>query len=65
MRSRMRTAIKRFLKTVAAGDRAAAETDYRSAVSVIDRIARRGLEHRNKAARLKRRLNRRLKALAG
>jgi small subunit ribosomal protein S20 len=30
--------------------------------SELDRAARKGLEHRNKAARLKRRLNARLKA---
>jgi len=64
MRAMMRTAIKKFLKTVAAKDRQAAESEYRLAVSVIDRVAGRGLETKNKAARLKSRLNSRLRGLA-
>ena len=64
IRASMRTAIKKFLKTVAAGDRQAAVEAYRRTVSVIDRVAGKGLTHRNKAARLKSRLNNRLRGMA-
>ncbi len=63
-RASMRTAIKAFVKALADGDKSAADAAYREAVSKIDRVARRGLEHKNKASRLKSRLNARLKALA-
>ena len=63
-RSTFRTAIKKFLKAVQAGDQSAAAETYKAAVSIIDRTARKGLIHANKAARHKSRLNARLKALA-
>lgn len=63
-RSAMRTAVKRLLKLVAAGDRQAAAEAYRRTVSVIDRVAGKGLIHQNKAARLKSRLNHRLRGMA-
>jgi small subunit ribosomal protein S20 len=62
-RSQMRTHIKQFLKAVQAQDRATAEAAYRRATSFIDRAARKGLQHKNKAARLKSRLNARLRVL--
>ena len=61
-RSSMRTSIKIFLKSLENEDKEAATNSYREAVSKIDQSARKGLEHRNKAARLKSRLNARLKA---
>jgi len=63
-RSMMRTFIKKVYKAIQAGDRQAAEEAYRQAVPVIDRLARKGIIHRNKAARHKRRLNAHLKRLA-
>ena len=63
-RSSMRTTIKIFLKSLENEDKEAAIDSYRKAVSKIDQSARKGLEHRNKAARLKSRLNARLKAHA-
>lgn len=60
-RAAMRTHIKNFLKTLRGDDKQAAETTFRSAVSSIDRAARKSIEHKNKAARLKRRLNNRLR----
>ena len=59
----MRTAIKRFIKALNAGEKEAAQESYRVAVANIDKIVRKGLEHKNKAARLKSRLNARLKTL--
>ena len=64
-RSSMRTSIKSFLKSLDAEDTEKANQNYRGAVGQIDRAVRKGLEHRNKAARLKSRLNERLKAAAG
>ncbi len=64
MRSMGRTYLKKVLAAIATGDKAAAQAAYVSAVSVIDRIADKGLIHKNKAARHKSRLNTKLKALA-
>lgn len=63
LRSAARTAIKKTLKAVSQGDREAALAVYRQAVPVIDRMAGKGLMHKNKAARHKSRLNARIKAL--
>ena len=63
-RAAMRTHVKKYLKSVNASDNNVAEKEYRIAVSQIDRAARRGLHHQNKAARLKSRLHARLKNIA-
>ncbi|MGW8247553.1 MAG: 30S ribosomal protein S20 [Acidiferrobacterales bacterium] len=63
-RSMMRTHIKAVLKAVEAGDKALAQSSYQNAVSVIDKSAKVGLLHKNKAARFKSRLNNRVRALA-
>ena len=63
-RSNMRTAIKRFNRSLEEGDNAGAQTAYRELTSSVDRAARKGLAHTNQAARLKSRLNARLKAKA-
>jgi len=63
-RSMMRTHIKTVLKAVAAGDKAHAQSSYREAVSLIDKSAKIGLVHKNKAARFKSRLNNRIRAMA-
>ena len=62
-RSSLRSSIKKLLKTIAANDKDAATAAYRDAVSKIDRAASKGLHHRNRAARLKSRLNNRLRSL--
>ena len=56
MRSMLRTYIKRVIKAIDSGDKAKAESEYQTAVPVIDRMARKGLIHANKAARHKSRL---------
>ena len=63
LRSAARTAIKKTLKAIRGGDREAAQAVYREAVPVIDRMADKGVIHKNKAARHKSRLNARIKAL--
>lgn len=64
LRSMGRTYLKKVVNAIAAGDLEAAKAAYAAAVPVIDRIADKGLIHKNKAARHKSRLNARLKALA-
>jgi len=56
LRSMLRTYIKRVVKAIGSGDKAKAEFEYQTAVPVIDRMARKGLIHSNKAARHKSRL---------
>jgi small subunit ribosomal protein S20 len=63
-RSMMRTYIKRVYKAIEDNDRDAAQSAYREAVSFIDRNAKLGLQHRNKAARLKSRINARIRAMS-
>ena len=63
LRSRMRTHIKKVEAAITAGDKDAATSTYRTAVSVLDNSAGKGLIHANKAARHKSRLNARIKAM--
>ena len=65
LRSHFRTVIKNVQKAVVGGDKAKATELYKSAQSVIDSIADKGIFHKNKAARHKSRLSAKLKALAG
>lgn len=62
-RSMTRTYIKRVVSAIESGDKAAAEAAYTAAVPVIDRMARKGLIHMNKAARHKSRLSKQIQAL--
>jgi small subunit ribosomal protein S20 len=64
LRSKFRTAVKNVQKAVLSGDKAKATDLFRSAQSVIDSIADKGLFHKNKAARHKSRLSAKLKALS-
>ena len=63
-RSRFRTSIKKVLAAIESGDKAKATEAYKEAQPVIDTMVTKGIIHRNKAARHKRELNARLKALA-
>jgi small subunit ribosomal protein S20 len=64
LRSRMRTAFKKVLKAIAAGDKAAAEASFKAAVPEIDRMVNKGILQKNRAAKYKSRLNARLRALS-
>ena len=64
LRPAFRTAVKKVLKAVEAGDKAAAQAVYKESVKIIDRIADKGVFHKNKAARHKSRLSAKVKALA-
>ena len=63
MRSMVRTYLKRVIAAISSGDASAAQTAYNDAVPVIDRMADKGVIHKNKAARHKSRLNAQVKAL--
>jgi len=62
-RSHVRTQIKQVLRAIESGDKAAAETAYKSAVPAIDRAVSKGIMHANKAARHKSRLNQHVREL--
>jgi small subunit ribosomal protein S20 len=64
LRSLVRTHIKRVSAAIEAGDAELARSTYASAVPVIDRMADKGIIHKNKAARHKSRLNAKVKALS-
>jgi small subunit ribosomal protein S20 len=64
LRSRFRTVVKNVVKAVAGGDKTKAVETFKSAQSVIDSVADKGVFHKNKAARLKSRLSAKVKALA-
>ncbi|GLR15337.1 30S ribosomal protein S20 [Chitinimonas viridis] len=63
-RSEFRTAVKKVLKAIEAGDKAAAAETFKASVSNIDRLADKGAYHKNKAARHKSRLAAAIKAMA-
>ncbi|MCL1077954.1 30S ribosomal protein S20 [Parashewanella spongiae] len=63
-RSMLRTYVKRVIAAIKSGDHAAATEAFNTAQPIIDRMATKGLIHKNKAGRQKARLNTRIKALA-
>ncbi|WP_106475581.1 30S ribosomal protein S20 [Phytohalomonas tamaricis] len=63
-RSMVRTYVKRVLKAIQSGDHAQAMTEFKQAQPIIDRIADKDIIAKKKAARIKSRLNARIKVLA-
>jgi small subunit ribosomal protein S20 len=63
MRSELRTAIKKVYTALTGTDAKAAGTTLQESSSTIDKMARKGIIHKNKAARHKSRLAARVKAL--
>ncbi len=64
LRSRMRTFIKDTLNAISGGDKEKAIAAFKDASPEIDKMANKGLIHKNKAARTKSRLNTRLRAMS-
>ena len=64
LRSLVRTNIKKVDAAISSGNAEEAQSAYASAVPVIDRMADKGIIHKNKAARHKSRLNAQVKALS-
>ncbi len=63
-RTRMRNQIKKLRSTVESGDAEAAQAELRSTVSIIHRLASKGVIHRNQAARRVQRLAAAVKAMS-
>jgi len=63
-RSALRTAIKKVRLAIAAGNKSDAQTQLSASMAVIDRIADKGVIHKNKASRHKSRLSAAVKAIA-
>lgn len=62
-RSMMRTFFKKVVAAIEAGDKAAAVKAFSDMQPVMDRMATKGLVHKNKAARHKARLAAKIKAM--
>tara|TARA_B100000424_G_scaffold238599_1_gene204769 strand:- start:272 stop:547 length:276 start_codon:yes stop_codon:yes gene_type:complete len=62
-KSEFRTSIKKILKSISDKNAEQSKKDYISAVSCIDKLAAKGIIHKNKAARHKSRLNNKIKSL--
>lgn len=59
----MRTRVKQVFAAIEAGDKTNAESAFKEAVPVLDHMARKGLIHKNKAARYKTRFNSQIRAM--
>ena len=59
-RSRLRSALKTILTAIDGNDLAGAKTGLKETISLIDRMASKGIIHRNAAGRYKSRLSTRL-----
>lgn len=64
LRSMVRTYLKKVDAAIESGVQADAQAAYTSVVPVLDRMADKGIIHKNKAARHKSRLNTQVKALS-
>jgi len=62
-RSMMRTYMKKVSAAIAANDKEQANAAFKAATSILDKMASKGLIHKNKAARHKHRFNNKIKAL--
>jgi small subunit ribosomal protein S20 len=63
-RSKVRTAIKQAAVAAQSGDKDRAAEALKESTPIIDSMARKGIIHKNKAARHKSRLNQRIRALS-
>ena len=63
-RSGVRSAVRKVVAAIRAGDKQQAAAALREATPVIDSMARKGIVHRNNAARHKSRLAARIKSMA-
>ena len=63
MRSMLRTYIKKVIAAIATGNHEAARAALKAATPVIDRMAHKGIIHKNKASRHKSRLSSSIKEM--
>jgi small subunit ribosomal protein S20 len=64
MRSQVRTAIRKVMKAIEAGNKDAAKAEFAAVVPQIDRMATKGILRKNRAAHYKSQINARLRAMA-
>jgi small subunit ribosomal protein S20 len=64
LRSMLRTYLKKTYAAIESGEAETAQAAYNTVVPILDRIADKGIIHKNKAARHKSRLNAQVKALS-
>lgn len=62
-RSMLRSQLKRVMTAIEKKDKETAQQAFNQALPVIDKMANRGIIHKNKAARHKSHLNNRIRAL--
>jgi small subunit ribosomal protein S20 len=62
-RTRVRTSLRELRESLVKGDVKAAQEQYRTTVSMLDKSVQKGILHDNTVSRYKSRLNARLKAL--
>jgi small subunit ribosomal protein S20 len=63
VRATIRTQVKKLRSTIASGDAAASETEFRVTTKKLDQAAAKGILHPNASARLKSRLSAAIKGL--
>lgn len=64
LRSMYRTYVKKAISSIEAGEKKVAEAAYKDAVPMIDKMVNKGIIHKNKAARHKSRLCKRIKDMS-
>ncbi len=64
LRTKFRTFLKKAVAVIASGNKEEAKTAYQNAQKVIDGLSNKGLIHKNKAARHKKRLSQQIKQMA-
>ena len=63
-RSLLRTSIKKVLKAISAQEKEDATLAFQATVPIVDKMAGRRIIHKNKAARIKSRLARKIKLIS-
>ena len=63
LRSQVRNAIRKVMKTIQTGNKDAAKAEFAAVVPQIDRMATKGILQKNRAAHYKSQINARLRAM--
>ena len=63
-KSNFRTSIKKVLKSLSDKNKDQSNVNFKEAMSVMDKLVMKGLIHKNKAARQKSRLNKKIQGLS-
>ncbi len=63
-KSNLRTSIKKVLKSLSDKNKDQSNANFKEAMSVMDKLVMKGLIHKNKAARQKSRLNKKIQGLS-